>query len=493
MRHNVVGWSFALGILFLVLYGIVRDDFMMAAACGMLFFVVPLIGRPDLLWMATIITLGSGISIGLGGGANLHLMVMLGFVALILVRRATSVRHIAPPSAPRKACVALILIVIFTASCRGWGLKVLGSNLWGGMQYVSLIAALLFYIYSTHITISNTYLMRALWGFFLFSLLPAVALLIARFYPSMEWIRNIIEIGDEAEGQWQATEVTRWVFMQYPAIWIGVSGLFLYDRHSKITPAVILVSVLSFTMLGLSGHRTVVVLLGLTVLVYMAVRQRTARFSQFLKFAGIWILLLVLLYSFVDYLPLTFQRAFAWLPGLGITDEAGASAAMTTEWRIELWRQLLPMVPDYLWIGRGLAFNTTAANSAIALASDQGTRHVYFAAVHLYHNGPLWFVLDLGLPGFAAGLVFMVGGIVHYGRTLRRIPPDARWQTAYVVFYSLFTGYCIFFLSVIGGTSYLCHILVLASILEVIVRSSDAEEKKRVLLEKTRSPNAVSA
>ncbi len=493
MKHSFVGWMFALVIILLILSGIARGDFLMAGASMALFFLAPLVVRPEFIWMATFITMGSGISLGLGGGANLHLLFMLGFLILVLTKLSISSRHPAGPSVPRKACVALVFIIIFTATWRGWGLRVLGSHLWGGMQYVNLIAALLFYIYSTHLTISNTHLKRTLGWFFLFSLLPAVALLAVKFFPAAISVSTFIDIGDPTEQQWEASGATRWAFMQYPAIWIGVSGLFLYERHSKITPMVILVSTLSFIMLGLSGHRTVVVLLGLTVLVYMAVRQRTARFSQFLKFAAMWILLLAALYFFVEYLPLTFQRAFAWLPGIAITYEAGESAAITTHWRLELWRQLFAMVPDYLWVGRGLAFNMSEANAAMALASEYGTQYTYFTATHNYHNGPLWFVLDLGLAGLVAGLVFMLGAIVHYGRALRQIPSGVQWQTAYVVFYSLFTGYCIFFFAVIGGVTFLCHILVLASILEVIVRSSEANETNRISLEKASHPDTMRA
>jgi 4-amino-4-deoxy-L-arabinose transferase-like glycosyltransferase len=133
------------------------------------------------------------------------------------------------------------------------------------------------------------------------------------------------------------------------------------------------------------------------------------------------------------------------------------------------------MVPDYLWIGRGLAFNQIDAQSASVLASDAGTQYVFLTAVHLYHNGPLWLILDLGLAGFVSGLLLMMSGIAYYGRQLRRIPMGVRWSRAYIVFYSLFVGECIFFLSVFGAGKTFCVIIILASILEVIVRSAEAE------------------
>ena len=479
MNQKLLGWMFALAIVLLILTSIVRGNLMMAAAGMALFFLAPMVVRPEFFWMATIITMGSGITLGLQGGANLHLLLMLGFIFLVIIKSSVSIHRAAVSSVPRTACLALTMIIVFTATWRGWGLKMLDSSLWGGMQYVSVIAALLFYIYSTHVTISHINLKRTLKWFFLFSLLPVGGALIAWFFPSATLIKNFVDIGDQADRQMQTSEVTRMAYMQYPAIWIGVAGLFLYDRSSKITPMVVLTSVLSFVMLGLSGHRTVVVLLGLTLLVYMAVRQSTASFGRFMKLAGVVILLLAALYYFVGKLPVNFQRPFAWLPGIVIADEAGESAAITSQWRIELWKQLLPMVPDYLLVGRGMAFSTSDANATVALASDRTTRHVYFAAIHLYHSGPFWLILDLGVAGLLAGLWFMLGGIVHYGRSLFRISQGARWQTAYIVFYSLFTGYCIFFFAVFGAVTSMCHTLVLASILEVILRSSEAEERSR--------------
>jgi hypothetical protein len=399
---------------------------------------------------------------------------MLSFVVLIIIKLSVLGRQSAQTSIPRKACIALLVVVIITAFSRGWGLKILGSATWGGMQYVNLIGALLFYLYSSHVAISPKQLTRTLRWLIVFSLMPAAGFLLVFFMPSMKWVENILTI-NQTEQAWQATEGVRWGAMQNPALWMGLFALFIYERRSKFTPAVILASALSFIMVGLSGHRGVAVLLGLTILVYMVIKRREVPFFQFVKLAAVLIVVLTILYLFVGELPRTFQRAVAWLPGIEVAHEANQDASSTSEWRIEFWRQLLQMVPDYLWIGRGLAFNQIDAQSASALTSDAGTQYVFLTAVHLYHSGPLWLILDLGLAGFVSGLLFMMSGIAYYGRQLRRIPMGARWSRAYVVFYSLFVGECILFLSVFGAGKTFCVIIILASILEVIVRSAEAE------------------
>ena len=474
MNQRYFGWILALAIIVLVLANIVRGDFILAGGSVMLFFLVPMIAQPSFFWMATIITLGSGFSLGLSDELNLHSVFVLCFVALIIIKLAISGRHSIQNSVPRKACIALLFVTILTAFIRGWGLKILDSATWGGMQYVNLIGALLFYLHSAHVTISQKQLERTLRWLFMLSLLPAAGCLLVHFMPSMKWVENVVPI-DKAELQWQTSEGMRWFTLQSSAMWMGVLALFVYDRRSKFTPAVVLVSALSFVLLGLSGHRTVAVLLGLTTFVYMMVKRLEVRLFQFVKLTGVLIVLVTIIYFFVGDLPGTFQRALTWLPGIDVAHEVKLEASNTSEWRIELWRQLLLMVPDYLWIGRGLAFSQIDTQSASTLASDFGTQYVFLSAVHLYHNGPLWLILDLGLAGFVSGLIFMMGGIAHYGRHLRSIPDGSRWSRAYIVFYSFFVGECVFFSKVFGAGKTFCVIVILASILEVIVRSVGAE------------------
>ena len=477
MNQRLFGGVLALSITVLVISNILRGDFMLAGASVVL-FLAPMIAHPDRFWMATIITLGSGISFSVTGDASLHLLLMLCFIIFIIMKLAISNRQSIQTSVPRKVCIALLSLIVITAFYRGWGLRILDGTTWGGMQYVNLIAALFFYLFSYYVTITQKQLERTIRWLFVLSLIPAAGCLLVHFMPSMKWIENVVPM-EKNEQQWQASEGVRWAAMQSSAIWMGILALLIYDRRTKFTFVVVLVSVLSFIMLGLSGHRAVAVLLGLIIFVYIFVKRREARLFQFLKLAGVMIILVTIIYIFVGELPRTFQRAFAWLPGINVSYEAGMDASNTSEWRIELWRQLIPMIPDYLWIGRGLAFSQIEAQSASVLASDVGTQHLYFTAVHLYHNGPLLLVLDLGLFGFALGLGFMLSGIVHYGRLSRRILGGSGWNTAYIVFYSFFVGDCIFFLTVFGAVAPLCVIFILAAILEVIVRSSEVADRNR--------------
>jgi len=82
------------------------------------------------------------------------------------------------------------------------------------------------------------------------------------------------------------------------------------------------------------------------------------------------------------------------------------------DWRINMWKALLPQVPQHLLLGKGYAisqedwefmgtdsaFHTTdSAEQGLALSGD-------------YHNGPLSVILPFGIWGVIAFLWFLTAG-----------------------------------------------------------------------------------
>lgn len=438
-------------------------------------------GRVDLLWMAVLVTSLSNIVFGLANRSYTISGMIMGVFGLLSMLTQPLVKRRVARAVVWHAVVALFWIVIVTASVRGWGLSVLGSKTWGGMQYVNLLIALAFYIYSVYIILPEKKLWKTVCGMWGLSLLPAVAFFIAYFVPSISGLVGwLVQIGGEFMVSWDASgeTVTRWQILSGPATGAGMLAVLFYDRRQKITLGAGGMALVSVVLMGLSGHRAVSVLLGMTLMIYAIVRWRKITWVQ--RLAGVVLMALAIgaLYGFAHHLPLSFQRSVAWLPGIPISLEAKVSALNTSEWRIELWRQTFNMIPEYVWIGRGLGFDLTGAYNAFTLASDRGTEYQFFIAVHNYHNGPLWLLIDLGLAGLLAGLVFMVGSVVRYGRCLGTIPEHTQWKQVYVITYSYFVAACIFFFTVFGGGVFFAQIVLAASILEVIVRSVAAEKNK---------------
>src|SRR3954464_11985464 len=106
--------------------------------------------------------------------------------------------------------------------------------------------------------------------------------------------------------------------------------------------------------------------------------------------------------AFSTRLPLSMQRSLSILP-FEVSPVARYDAEATTEWRLKMWRYLLPEVPKHLWKPKGYALDPTelyminegvrrGIGDDIDMAIASGT----------YHSGPLTLVLGLGIWGVLA-------------------------------------------------------------------------------------------
>ena len=465
----VLTFGLMIPLLILMAQGrFVLAGFLIAAMIGIIVF-----RRLDIWWLLVVATLAWGIPLPFYNlSVQLLLRLALGVLGLMgfAMTQGTSTR-LGLRSPPRQAALLLFCIVLVTAFARGWGLRVLGSTMWGGMHYVVLLGGIVVFLCSPQVVVSEKKLWRAVLAMCMLGVVPAAWILVRRFVPELTFLFGG---GDDVPA---AATAGRIQAVQMPAIWAGMLALLLYDRKFKITLLIVLLGIASFVLMGLSGHRTVPVLLGLVGLVYLAVRRKYVPTPQYLHLLAALFLVVALIYAFVEQLPLPFQRALAWWPGLQVAYEAAMSAEGTTTWRIDMWRMMLPMIPEYFLLGRGLAFNIWQAYDVSLMATDVG-RLQLFIETHNYHSGPLFLLVDLGVFGFLAATTFMVGGIVRYGRALRNIPPGGRWFTMYGVIYVYFSGSVIFFYTVIGGPQSLGNLMVVASILEVILQSIRHERRQ---------------
>jgi len=316
--------------------------------------------------------------------------------------------------------------------------------------------------------------------------------IIVHYIPPLGFLGKIFSVSDAAEMR-ETTDVTvtRWQMLEFPAIWAGILGLYYYERQKKFSLPMVLALSASFMMMGLSGHRTVMVMLGLTYLIYIMVRWRKIPMSNRLELVALIVVGIPLLYGTASRLPLSFQRVATVLPGIHVSAAASRSAENTSEWRIEMWKELIPTIPNYLLIGKGLGFDLDDAYSAYISRSDQTSKHKFFISTHQYHNGPLWLIMDLGLPGLVLGVWLMIMGVKYYARKRSLLPAGSWKEHAYTVFYIFLVAKCIFFFAVIGGPTQLCSILLNMSLLDAIYRSASAEPvlNKAVVSHLIQTPN----
>jgi hypothetical protein len=162
-----------------------------------------------------------------------------------------------------------------------------------------------------------------------------------------------------------------------------------------------------------------------------------------------------LLVPLASHLPYTFQRSLAFLPFLDISPEARMDTDASTEWRLTIWRALLPEIPGYLLLGKGYSFsqetftesmgnNATFLNTidpsqnALALSSD-------------FHSGPLSVIIPFGIWGIIALLWFWAAGYWVVWRNYKYGDPTLRHINIFL--YASFIAKCFSFLFIFGALS----------------------------------------
>jgi hypothetical protein len=308
--------------------------------------------------------------------------------------------------------VCLTLVVLVTAKLTGGiGLNALGSSVMGGKKYVFLLAGVLGYFALTarRIPPHQAGLYVAL--FFLGGCLSAIGDLVA-FIP--RWFYFIFLIfppdlaaftGSESTMRFAGVSGASSAIFSYLLARHGIKGIFLAGKPGRLA-----VFMLFSTLVLLGGFRSMFLSFALifAILFYLEGLHRT-KLLPILAFAGIVAATVCL--PMANRLPNTFQRALSFLP-VNIDPAVRADAQGSVDWRIEMWKALLPQVPSHLLLGKGYAISQEdrqligrdvafhsfdPADQSLALSGD-------------YHSGPLSVILPFGIWGAIAVLWFLIAG-----------------------------------------------------------------------------------
>jgi hypothetical protein len=154
-------------ILLPLVYFVGQGRFLLAGLLVAAVFLMYLFRRMDLWWVLAIATFSSQLQL-FSPQASVHLLSKIGLIGLVLVsgiilQGAGGVRG---PAGMKRLVHALIVVIVITASIRGWGLRILGSANWGGGQYVVVLASLFFYLASCRIRLSADRISRAVFSAF---------------------------------------------------------------------------------------------------------------------------------------------------------------------------------------------------------------------------------------------------------------------------------------------------------------------------------------
>jgi len=349
-----------------------------------------------------------------------YLWMLLAFVSFLLAvpgRAANPDRKFLHVPAMTWSLGCFMAVVVTTACLTGgFGLQTLGSDRIGGRGYFYMLAAVTGYfaLTSQPIPLQRARLYIAL--FFLSGLTamvgqliyftPAFYFLYYWFPPEMalgqamadySFVDNAVRISGMSVG---ALAVNAFLLARY-----GLTGVFDLARPWRL--ALLLSAGFASTY---GGFRSAVLFQVLLLLVLFTVEGLWR--TRYLLIAIVTALVVGGgLVMFVDRMPLAVQRSVSFLP-IKVDPWVKMTAQSSTEWRLEMWRTLLPEVPNYLFKGKGYALNPQEL-SMVADLADRGTAaDAAVAAAYAgdYHNGPLSVLIPFGVCGAATFLWFLAAG-----------------------------------------------------------------------------------
>lgn len=353
----------------------------------------------------------------------------------------------------------LVLIVITAKLTGGFGLKSMGSDVYGGKKYVGLVVGILSFFAITARPIPKQKAKLYVTLFFAGSFFSAISDLYVYTPEPLRFIYALIPPSNNGMVSLDDMEVvlgkTRLAGIAGAA---GAVWCWMLARHGfrncfltpKLWRPVLLGLMLAMVMLG--GFRSSIMgLMMITGLLFFL--EKIHRTGLMLALVLMGIMGSALLVPLAPHLPFTFQRALAFLP-LDISSEARMNADASTEWRLEIWRALLPQIPNYLLVGKGYAFSKELFDEEMGATAMFAGRTVIDASQNAlalsndFHSGPLSLIIPFGIWAVLLWLWYWIAGFFVVWRNYRNGDPDLLIINRFL--YVMFVAKCISFVFIFG-------------------------------------------
>jgi O-antigen ligase len=361
------------------------------------------------------------------------------------------------PSMVRPLLFLLAVVLITARLTGGIGLRSLGSPVQGGRYYVGIIAAVIGYfaLVSRPIPPKRAELYVTL--FFLGGATLAIGELPRVLPAAFDYLFLIFPVIDVNTISGQSQFVYSGIDVLHRVVglgglgasicWVmlaryGISGIFL--EPGKLWRPLVLAACVFIGLLG--GFRSILILMMMTFLVlFYLERLHHTRF--FLVFVLAAVLGGTLMVTFANRMPMAVQRSMAFLP-IDIDPAARLSAEASTEWRLQIWEDILPQVKDYWLLGKGYGFSAREM-AAMFQTSHGGADMQVTEMTGDYHNGPLSVIIPFGVFGMLGFLWFLWAGFrVVYQNYRFGNPAYLRYNTFLLAYFMV---KAVFFFVVFGG------------------------------------------
>ena len=344
----------------------------------------------------------------------------------------------------------LAIVVIVTISIRGMGGRAFGSELWGAKRYLGVLGAILGYFALTSQAIPRRQGQWLAGWFFLSGTTAVMSDMAFAFGPAFYFLFLLVptELAvAQASTQDTLLRLTGIAWMAQAGNWFmlmryGIRGM-LEVRHTW--RAVVFVALF---LLGLAGgFRSSIILLGILFATQFWFEGLLR--TKWLPIAVVAMLLVgAVLVGYAEKLPLSVQRSLSFLP-IQVHPTARQDAQGTLEWRLQMWRVVLPEVPQYLWVGKGYTFSSTDF-----LLTQEAIRRGMFTLYEdtlvsgNYHNGILSLLVPFGLAGSLAFATFCLAGWRVLNRNYLYGSPDFKRINTFLI--AFFTARLLFYLVFYG-------------------------------------------
>jgi hypothetical protein len=383
-------------------------------------------------------------------------MALLGFTIAIGHYILNRQRRFLPAPWVSRSLIFIALVVYVTAKLRGGiGMRALGDEAIGGKRYFFIWTAVIGYFALTSQTIParkrNLYALLFLLG----GLTSVIGEIADKLGPAFSFVYVFFPMGDSA--------ITHDYLM-------GDESVVRYGGLADASKAVAFALVLRYGLEGIlnlkklwrpfvffaalflitfGGFRATFILIGATLgLVFYFEGLLRSRLMPIVLLGCL--LTGGLVVAFSDQLPRPFQRCLAFLP-LKLDPVARQSAEASSDWRLEIWRSVIPQIPQYLLLGKGLTMDANELASYQTLGNSQvgGLEGGGFTLAGDYHNGPLSVIIPFGIAGCIAVLWFFGASLKALWANYKYGDPDARHINTFLL--SFFIAKILLFFFVFGG------------------------------------------
>jgi hypothetical protein len=358
-------------------------------------------------------------------------------------------------SAPSVARPLLFLTAVILLTARltgGLGARVFGGDTYGGRMYYVILAAVIGYFAITNRRIppkrANLYVAL----FFLGASTMAIGNLPGVVNPALNFLFLIFPAMtldpflDQNSVVGQTSYVGRLNGLAFLGVGVFCAMLACYSIRGVLDtrkPWRLGVFCLSLLVTMLGGFRSVLILLLITfTLLFFLERLHHTR----LLLPAVFVLLAggSLVTVFAGHLPLPYQRSLAFVPFIPLDPLVRIDVRGSSEWRLQVWREVVPQIPQYLLVGKGYAFSATELAQMRMRSGNEATE-----LVGNYHNGPLSVILPFGIFGSIAFLWLLIAGlrVVYQNRQFG----DPAYLNINTFLFAYFVAKVILFFTVFGS------------------------------------------